>query len=50
MKEAREAIIEDRYPAFLRRFFKDLHGDKEKYPLWAVEALRGVGVDIIQDD
>lgn len=50
MKEARDAIILDRYPAFLRRFFKDLHADKAKYPSWAVDALKSVGVDIIQDD
>ncbi|KAJ9139340.1 Queuine tRNA-ribosyltransferase catalytic subunit 1 [Coniochaeta hoffmannii] len=50
MKQARDAIIEDGYPAFLRQFFRDLHGDKEKYPSWAVDALKGVGVDLMQDD
>lgn len=49
MKEAREAIIADRYPAFVREFFRNRHSDKEQYPSWAVDALRGVGVDLIQD-
>ncbi|OBT77313.1 queuine tRNA-ribosyltransferase [Pseudogymnoascus sp. 05NY08] len=47
MRGVRQAIVEDRYPAFLRRFFSDLYeGDKERYPEWAVDALRGVGVDL----
>jgi tRNA-guanine transglycosylase len=50
MRSVREAIIEDRFPAFLRQFFMDRHdGDKTKYPDWAVEALRTVGVDLIED-
>ena len=49
MNKARIAIIEDRYPAFLREFFfKWYSGDKGKYPTWAVDALRGVGVDLLQ--
>lgn len=47
---AREAIREDRYPAFLKEWFRTLYaGDKGKYPEWAVEALRGVGVDLMVD-
>lgn len=47
MRGVRQAIVEDRYPAFLRRFFSDLYeGDCERYPEWAVDALRGVGVDL----
>ncbi|KAF2262231.1 Queuine tRNA-ribosyltransferase [Lojkania enalia] len=49
MKRVREAIMEDRYPAFLRKFFRQLHDDKSKYPNWAVDALRGVGVDLMSD-
>jgi queuine tRNA-ribosyltransferase len=50
MRSLREAIIEDRFPAFLRQFFMDRHdGDKTKYPDWAVEALRTVGVDLMED-
>jgi queuine tRNA-ribosyltransferase len=48
MKEAREAIIQDRYPQFVKDFFSKLHnGGKDKYPQWAVDALRGVGVDLL---
>ncbi|KAI0393004.1 Queuine tRNA-ribosyltransferase [Xylariaceae sp. FL0594] len=52
MREARDAIIADQYPAFLRRFFADLYPDNHKadYPKWAVDALRGVGVDLLSDD
>lgn len=50
MRAVREAIIADVYPAFLRQFFADLHAnEKDKYPEWAVGALRGVGVDLLED-
>lgn len=50
MGAIRQAILEDRYPAFLRRFFSNLYdGDKTKYPEWAVGALRGVGMDLLED-
>ncbi|GAB1209531.1 hypothetical protein APSETT445_008312 [Aspergillus pseudonomiae] len=49
MGAARQAILEDRFPAFLREFFSKLYGDKSKYPEWAVGALRGVGVDLMED-
>jgi tRNA-guanine transglycosylase len=49
MRSVRRAIIEDRYPDFLKQFFRDLHGgDKLKYPDWAVEALRTIGVDLME--
>ncbi|KAI0387496.1 Queuine tRNA-ribosyltransferase [Hypomontagnella monticulosa] len=50
MREVRTAIIADRYPAFLRQFFADLYPDKAQYPKWAVDALRGVGVDLYYED
>ncbi|KAI1457570.1 Queuine tRNA-ribosyltransferase [Annulohypoxylon moriforme] len=50
MGEVRQSIIEDRFPKFLRRFFKDLYPDSSKYPTWAVDALRGVGVDLYTED
>lgn len=51
MRKTRAAIVADRFPAFLRTFFADLHaGDKQRYPSWAVGALRGVGVDLMADD
>lgn len=49
MGAARQAILEDRFPAFLREFFSKLYGEKSKYPEWVVEALRGVGVDLMED-
>lgn len=47
MESARQAIMEDRFPAFLREFYAKLYGDKSKYPDWIVKALRGVGVDLL---
>ncbi|CZS88412.1 probable tRNA-guanine transglycosylase [Rhynchosporium agropyri] len=50
MRGVREAIIGDRFPALLQKFFSDLHGgDKSRYPEWAVEALKMVGVDLMVD-
>lgn len=49
MSRARDAIVADRYPAFLRDFFSELYnGDMERVPGWAVRALRGVGVDLLE--
>ncbi|KAK4498860.1 hypothetical protein PRZ48_009370 [Zasmidium cellare] len=45
MRRVREAIVEDRYPEFLRTHFKKLYSDNP--PTWAVDALRGVGVDLL---
>ncbi|KAJ5895381.1 Queuine tRNA-ribosyltransferase [Penicillium taxi] len=50
MGSIRQAIIEDRYPAFICEFFSKIYkGDKSKYPEWAVGALRGVGMDLLRD-
>lgn len=50
MRQVRKAIIADTYPQFLRQFFSDLYaGEKDKYPKWAVGALRGVGVDLLEN-
>lgn len=49
MGKAREAIIADQYPQFLRQFFGRLYKDKADYPKWAVNALRGVGVDLLEE-
>jgi tRNA-guanine family transglycosylase len=50
MRRVREAIIADEYPAFLQKYFATMYqGDKAKYPGWIVEALRGVGVDLLVD-
>ncbi|KAE8373223.1 hypothetical protein BDV26DRAFT_285316 [Aspergillus bertholletiae] len=32
MGAARQAILEDRFPVFLRDFFRNLYGEKSKYP------------------
>lgn len=49
MARAREAVVEDRFPAFVKSFFSDWYqGDRGRYPSWAVEALRGVGVDLLE--
>ncbi|KAG6013109.1 hypothetical protein E4U54_007080 [Claviceps lovelessii] len=46
MREVRQSIIEDRFPAYIRQFFADLYAKKADYPGWAVTALRRVNVDI----
>lgn len=51
MGRVRTAIVEDRYPAFLHRYFEQMYkGDMTKVPSWTVTALRGVGVDLLQKD
>ncbi|KAI6247946.1 Queuine tRNA-ribosyltransferase catalytic subunit [Erysiphe necator] len=48
MASIRKAIIEDCFPQFIKTFFADLYqSDQTKYPTWAIEALRGVGVDLM---
>lgn len=46
MRQIRQAIIDDRYPAFMRQFFLKLHKESSKVPTWVANALSGVGVDI----
>lgn len=46
MKSIRQAILEDRYPSFIIKFFDDYYGSRFKAPQWAVDALKGVGVDL----
>lgn len=45
MGQAREAIVRDEYPAFLRAWFRVRFGEAGA-PGWVGEALRGVGVDL----
>jgi queuine tRNA-ribosyltransferase catalytic subunit len=47
MGGARDAIIEARFPAYLRTFFANYFGN-EGYPEWCVNALRSVGVDLLE--
>ncbi|KAK5016412.1 hypothetical protein LTR39_002096 [Cryomyces antarcticus] len=50
MRTTREAITEGRYPEFLKEYFGTLYaGKKDRYPGWAVTALQGVGVDLMED-
>lgn len=50
MRRVRDAIIADRYPAFIRQFFANLYPNKADYPEWALGALRGVGVDLLEEN
>ncbi|KAL1975758.1 hypothetical protein VTN31DRAFT_4150 [Thermomyces dupontii] len=47
MASVRQAILEDRFPQFLFKFFDDLYGDRRRAPDWAITALKGVGVDLL---
>jgi queuine tRNA-ribosyltransferase len=48
MRRAREAIVDERYPEFVKDYFRTLYNcDTEKYPSWAVDALRGAGIDLL---
>ncbi|KAK6437253.1 hypothetical protein LTR95_006552 [Oleoguttula sp. CCFEE 5521] len=50
MGRIRQAILEDRYPEFLKGYFRKLYaGDKSRYPDWAVGALKEVGVDLMEE-
>lgn len=47
MRDARRAVVEDRYPQFVRSCFDGWYdGQTEKFPKWAVEAMESVGVDL----
>jgi queuine tRNA-ribosyltransferase catalytic subunit len=47
MGQVRDAILEDRFPDFLKSFFANYFGDNG-YPEWCVNALRSVGVDLLE--
>ena len=47
MGRAREAIINGTFPDYLRSFFNQYFGDAG-YPEWCVNALRTVGVDLLE--
>jgi hypothetical protein len=47
MGGARDAILEGRFPEYLRAFFRDYFGDAG-YPEWCVNALRSVDVDLME--
>jgi len=47
MGQARDSITEGTFPTYLRRFFADYFGNAG-YPEWCVNALRSVGVDLLE--
>ncbi|KAF8556384.1 tRNA-guanine transglycosylase [Imleria badia] len=49
MGGARDAIVEGRFPDYLRMFFRNYFGD-QGYPEWCVNALRSVGVDLLHGE
>jgi hypothetical protein len=46
MGQARDAIVNGMFPDYLRSFFVAYFGDVG-YPEWTVNALRSVGVDLL---
>ncbi|KAG0166684.1 Queuine tRNA-ribosyltransferase catalytic subunit 1 [Apophysomyces sp. BC1034] len=46
MREMQEAIKQDTFPAWIRQFFAGYFVEKSRYPVWAVNALKSVGVDL----
>ncbi|KAI8973561.1 tRNA-guanine(15) transglycosylase-like protein [Mycotypha africana] len=50
MRNMREAIIKDEFPAWIKQFFHNYFGgDKAKYPQWSINALQSVGVDLLEE-
>lgn len=47
MGQARTAILEDRFPAYLKTFFSGYYKNGQ-YPEWCVNALGSVGVDLLE--
>lgn len=55
MGGARDAIMEDRFPAYVREFFDGYFGNQGAdgsivvaYPRWCVDALKSVGIDLVE--
>jgi hypothetical protein len=49
MGGARDAIINGTFPSYLKTFFAGYFGDIG-YPEWCINALRSVGVDLLEDN
>lgn len=49
MGQARDAIINGTFPDYLRSFFVSYFGDVG-YPEWSVNALRSVGVELLEGE
>lgn len=51
MGGARDAIMENRFPTYVREFFASYFGGPDDgYPKWTVDALRSVGIDLLEGD
>ncbi|KAJ2665221.1 Queuine tRNA-ribosyltransferase catalytic subunit 1 [Coemansia sp. RSA 1199] len=48
MRDIRQAIVEDRYPQFVRSFIKTRFG--KTVPQWIVDALKSVNIDLTAPD
>ncbi|KAG8816110.1 hypothetical protein FRC17_000461 [Serendipita sp. 399] len=46
--QARDAIMQDKYPQYLKEFFREYFGTSG-YPRWCIDALKSVGVDLLED-
>jgi len=46
MNNIRKAILNDEFPSFIQKFFKELFGGKDNYPIWAVNALKSVNIEL----
>ena len=50
MRQVREAIKQNRYPQFVKGFFQTLYNDQTlEYPKWAVDALKTVGINLLEE-
>lgn len=47
MGGARDAILTGKFPEYIKSFFVDYYGDSG-YPQWCCEALKSVGVDLLE--
>lgn len=47
MGQARDSILDGTFPGYLRHFFAEYFGNVG-YPEWCVNALRSVGVDLLE--
>jgi len=46
MGSIRQAVIEDRFPAFVNQFMRDMYSDG-RYPEWATDALASVNIHLV---
>lgn len=45
MRDIRTAVLEDRFPAFIRDFMRQMYVDRE-VPQWITDALKSVNVEL----